>query len=211
MEEFMKLFYKAGACSLAPHIVMCELNMAYELESVDLAAKTCASGDFKKINPKGSVPALKMENGEILTEGAVISQYLADQKMDSGLLPKIGTLDRYRCMEWMNFIATDLHKNFTPLFAKDRILQNAEGKAELKDFYLGALKMKLDFVSEKLGTNDFLMGNTFTVADAYLFTVLGWSKFVGLEISGYANIGRYMERVGLRPAVIRAMKEEGLL
>lgn len=207
----MKLFYKAGACSLAPHIVMCELNMAYELEAVDLVSKTCASGDYKAINPKGSVPALKMDNGEILTEGAVISQYLADQKIESDLMPKFGTLDRYRCMEWMNFIATDLHKNFTPLFAKDRILKNPEGKNELQAFYSGVLKMRLDFVSENLGSNDFLLGKTFTVADAYLFTVLGWSKYVGLDLSQWSNLVQYVDRVGSRPAVIRAMKEEGLL
>src|SRR4051812_33734035 len=111
----MKLFYSKGACSLAPHIVMAEMNMVYEIESVDLKTKTCTSGDFRTINKKGSVPALRMENGEILTEGAVIMQYLADQNPESGLMPKFGTTDRFRCLEWLNFIATDLHKNYTPL------------------------------------------------------------------------------------------------
>jgi glutathione S-transferase len=207
----MKLFYKAGACALAPHIVMAELNMVYELEAVDLKTKTCASGDFKKINPKGSIPALRMDNGEILTEGAVISQYLADQKMDSTILPKFGTLDRVRCLEWMNFIATDLHKNFSPLFGADMIMKNVEGKTEMKMFYVETLKNKVALVSEKLGNNDYLMGKNFTIADAYLFTVLNWSKHVGLDLSQWSNMPTYMTRVHDRPAVIKAMKEEGLL
>jgi glutathione S-transferase len=207
----MKLFFKAGACSLASHIAMSEMNMVYELEAVDLQNKTCASGDFKLINPKGSVPALLMENGEVLTEGAVILQYLADQKIDSGLIPKVGTLDRYRCMEWLNFITSEIHKNFSPLFGADRIVKNVEGKTEMKMFYADALKSKISYVSEKLGTKSYLLGNEFTVADAYLFTTLGWSKVVGIELSHWPNIAAYMARVGERPAVIKAMKEEGLL
>lgn len=207
----MKLFYKSGACSLAPHIVMAELNMVYELEAVDLATKQSSSGDFKKINPKGSVPALRMENGEILTEGAIISQYLADQKMDSGLIPKFGTLDRYRCLELMNFISTDIHKSFSPLFGADRIMKNVEGKTEMKMFYIETLKSKIQIVSDKLGTNDFMMGKQFTIADAYLFTCLGWSKYVGLDLSQWSNITTYMNRVSVRPAVMKAMKEEGMI
>jgi glutathione S-transferase len=207
----MKLFYKAGACALAPHIVMAELNMVYEVEAVDLVTKTCASGDFKKINPKGAIPALRMDNGEILTEGAVISQYLADQKMDSTMLPKFGTLERVRCLEWMNFIATDLHKNFGPLFGADRIMKNTEGKTELKAFYTETLKNKITFVSEKLANNDFLMGKTFTIADAYLFTVLNWTGHVGIDLTEWTNVKAYMNRVTERPAVMRAMKEEGMI
>ncbi len=207
----MKLFYKAGACSLAPHIVMAELNMVYEIEAVDLATKQCASGDYRKINPKGSVPAIRMDNGEILSEGAVIGQYLADQKMDSGLIPKFGTLERYRCLELMNFIATDIHKTFSPLFSADRIIKNVEGKTEMKMFFVETLKSKVAMVSEKLGTNDYLMGKQFTIADAYLFTVLGWSKHVGLDLSAWTNVSSYMNRVSERPAVMKAMKEEGLI
>jgi len=207
----MKLFYKSGACSLAPHIVMAELNMVYELEAVDLATKQSSSGDFNKINPKGSVPALRMDNGEILTEGAIISQYLADQKMDSGIIPKFGTLDRYRCLELMNFISTDIHKSFSPLFGADRIMKNVEGKTEMKMFYVETLKSKVQIVSDKLGTNDFMMGKQFTIADAYLFTCLGWSKYVGLDLSQWSNITTYMNRVSERPAVIKAMKEEGMI
>ncbi|WP_408096033.1 glutathione transferase GstA [Peredibacter sp. HCB2-198] len=205
----MRLYYKAGACSLAPHIVMAELNMVYEIEAVDLANKTCASGDYKMINPKGSVPALRMENGEVLTEGAVIMQYLADQNPEAGLMPKLGTTDRYRCMEWLNFIASEVHKNFTPLFRTS--VKNAEGLKELKDGQIETLKNKIGFISEKLGSNDFLMGKTFTVADAYLFTCLGWGKFVGLDVTQWSNIANYMARIAERPTVMRAMKEEGLL
>lgn len=207
----MKLFYKPGACSLANHIVLAELNMVYELEAVDLAAKTWSGGDFKKINPKGSVPALQMDNGEVLTEGAVIGQYLADQKSEVGLLPKFGTLDRIRCLEWMNFITADVHKSFSPLFGADRIVQNVEGKTEMKMYFVESLKTKISYISEKIGGNDYLMGKQFTIADAYLFTVLGWTKFVGIDLSQWANVKTYMERVGARPGVIRAMKEEGLL
>lgn len=207
----MKLFYKAGACSLAPHIVLAELNMAYELEAVDLGSKTSVSGDFRKINPKGSIPALKMDNGEILTEGAVISQYIADQKPEGNLIPKMGTVDRYRCQEWLNFVATEIHKNFSPLFGVDRMFQTDSGKTECRAAFKANLNTKLAFVSEKLGTNDYLMGKDFNIADAYLFTCLNWSKLVGVDLSSWSNITGYMTRVATRPGVVKAMKEEGLL
>ncbi len=207
----MKLFYSPGACSMASHIVMAELNMAYEIEAVNLKEKTCASGDFKNINSKGSVPALRMDNNEVLTEGAVIMQYLCDQKNDSTLLPKLGTLDRYRCMEWMNFIATDVHKSFSPLFYLGALVQNEQGQTQLKTATIQNLKNKISYISAKLENNDFLMGKNFTIADAYLFTVLGWGKHVGLDISEWSNINAYMGRIAQRPAVVKAMKEEGLL
>ncbi len=207
----MKLYYKAGACSLAPHIVLAEMNTVYSVEAVDLANKTCATGNYWNINAKGSVPALQMENGEILTEGAIISQYLADQKPETKLIPKFGTTDRYRCMEWMNFIATEVHKNMGTLFAADGMIKNAEGNAEFKTAVANNLNKRMDFISNKLGNNTFLMGNNFTIADAYLFTCLGWSKFVNYDLSKWPNITNYMSRVFERPAVQRAMKEEGLL
>ncbi len=207
----MKLFYKKGACSLAPHIVMAELNMVYEVEEVDLKTKTSASGDYYKINPNGSVPALKMEDGNVLTESAVIMQYLADQKPEAGAIPKFGTTERYRCLEWLNFIATDLHKNFSPLFFAGMIVQNTEGQAEMKKHYIELLKRKIKIASDRLGNNDYVLGTSFTIADAYLFTVLGWSKFVGVDLSPYANITAYLKRVGERPGVQKAMKEEGML
>jgi glutathione S-transferase len=207
----MKLFYKSAACSLAPHIVLAELNMVYELEAVDLKMKTCASGDYKMINPNGSVPALRTETGEILSEGAVILQYLADQKPDSGLMPKLGTMERYRALEWLNFIATDLHKNYTPLFFAGMIVKQNEGQSELKNFYVNLLEKKIAVASERLGERQFSLGNNFTVVDAYLFTVLGWSKYVGVDLSGFKNLTNYMSRVGERPSVVRALKEEGMI
>ncbi len=207
----MKLFFSTGTCALAPHIVMAELNMVYELEAVNLKDKTCASGDFYKINMKGSVPALKMENGEILTEGAIISQYLVDQKNEGTLLPKFGTNDRFRALEWMNFISTDIHKNFSPLFSAERSYASLETQNEVKNVYKKILTDKFNFIAEKLGQNDYLMGNQFTIADAYMFTCLAWTKYVGLDLNNWSNLTSYMKRVSERPAVMRAMKEQGMI
>lgn len=207
----MKLFYSKGSCALASHIVMAELNMVYELEAVDLKAKTFSGGDFRKVNPKGAVPALKMESGEILTEGAVILQYLADQKPEAGLVPKFGTLERYRCQEMLNHIATDVHKNYSPFFFADRLMQNQEGITQFKTSMMEVLKGKISGVSEKLGTNEYIMGKQFSIADAYLFTVLSWSNFIGLDMKTWPNLAKYTERVQARPAVQKAMKEQGLL
>lgn len=207
----MKLYYSAGTCSLAPHIVMAELNMAYELEAVNLKEKTIASGDYRTISPKGQVPALKMDNGEILTEGAIISQYLADQKNEGLILGKFGTLERTRTLEWMNFVATEIHKNFSPLFGAERIYTSVETQNDVKNNYKKVLTDKFGYISEKLGTNDFLTGKQFTIADAYMFTCLSWSKLVGLDYSNYTNLTNFMKRVSERPAVIKAMKEEGLI
>jgi glutathione S-transferase len=191
---------------------MAELNMAYEIESVDLKTKMTETGvDFKTVNPNGSVPALKMDSNEILTEGAVIMQYLADQKPEAGLMPKLGTTDRYRALEWLNFIGTDLHKNYSPLFFAGMIVNNAEGQTEMKNFYVNMLDRKIAVASERLGNKTFAMGDSFSIVDAYLFTVLGWSKFVGVDYSKYTNITNYMSRVAERPGVMKAMKEEGLL
>jgi glutathione S-transferase len=207
----MKLYYSPGACSLAPHIVMAELNMAYEIEAVNLKDKTCATGDYKHINMKGAVPALKMDSGEILTEGAIISQYLADHKNDGTLLAKFGTTERFRTLEWMNFIATDIHKNFSPVFAAEKMFKTTETQNEVKNVFKTTLNDKLNFIAEKLGQNDYLMGKTFTIADAYLFTCLSWTKYVGMDLTTWSNINSYMKRVSERPAVIKAMKEEGLI
>lgn len=207
----MKLYYAKGACSLTPHIVMAELNMVYELESVNLADKTCASGDFRQINPKGSVPALTMDNGEVLTEVAVIAQYLADQKNDGTLFAPFGSMERIRTLEWMNYIATEVHKFFSPLFFAERAFSSMETQNDVKNFYKNNLNTKFNFISEKLGNNDYLMGEKFSIADAYLFNVLTWTKFVGLDLSKWSNITNYMNRISERPAVIRAMTEQGLL
>lgn len=207
----MKLYYSPGACSLATHIVMAELKMAYEIEAVNLKNKTCASGDFRQLNMKGSVPALNMDNGEVLTEVATISQYLCDLAPDHSLLAKYGTLERFRTLEWMNFIATEVHKSFSPLFFANEVYANVTTQNDVKDFAKQTLISKVTYISEKLGNNVYLMGDTFTIADAYLFTCLSWAKYVGLDFSNFSNISNYLKTISERPAVIRAMKEEGLL
>lgn len=207
----MKLFYTPGACSLTPHIVMAELNMVYELDMVNLSEKTCTTGDFRLINPKGSVPALKMEDGEVLTEAAVICQYLTEQTPGNTMLGKFGTMERTRTLEWMNYIATEIHKNFTPVFAVEKMFKNTETQTEVKNFYKNSLNLKFAYLSEKLGQNDYLTGKEFTIADAYLFTCLSWTRYVGMDLTPWSNLTGFMKRVSERPAVMKAMKEEGLL
>jgi glutathione S-transferase len=207
----MKLYYSPGACSLAAHIVMAELNMAYEIEAVNLSDKTCMTGDYKKINMQGCVPALKMDNGEILTEGSIITQYLADQKNDGMILGKFGTTERYRTLEWMNFISMEIHKNFSPLFSTDKKFTNTQTQEDVKNYFKTILTEKFNFVSEKMNTNLFLMGNNFTIADAYMFTCMTWAKYVGMDMGQWSNLNTYMSRVMERPSVLKAMREEGLL
>lgn len=208
----MKLFYSPGACSLAPHIVMAELNMAYEVESVDLRKKITATGaDFKMINPKGSVPALRLESGDIMTESGVLIQYLADQKPEAGLFAKFGSMERFRTQEMINFISTDLHKNFTPLWITSLIAKSTETQNDITTFYKAVLTQKLAFVSEKLGSNDYIMGKDFSIADAYLFTVMSWAKMKEIDLNQFSNLNNYMARMSARPAVQKAMREEGLI
>lgn len=207
----MKLFYAKGACSLAPHIAMAEMNMVYELEAVDVKAKTSASGDFRKINAKGYVPALRMENGEILTEGSVILRYLADQKPEAGLIPKFGTLERYRCEEWLNYLSSELHKSFTPLFASFKYVQTDAAKSELTSSMVKMINDKIGYISERMGTNDYLMGSKMTVADLYLFNILSWGQYVKVDVSQWSNISGFMKRMMEKPSVQKAMKEEGIL
>ena len=207
----MKLYFSPGACALAPHIMMAELNYVYELEAVNLKDKTCAAGNYLNINAKGSVPALRMENGEILTETGVICQYLADQKNDTTMLPKFGTTERYRCLEWMNFIATEVHTSFSPLFFTKTFSDSETTQNDVKAFYTQKINTKLEYISGKLGNNDYLMGKNFTIADAYMFTVLSWAKYVNMDLSKWTNVTNYLSRIYARPAVQRAMKEEGLL
>ena len=199
----MKLYYSPGACSLSPHIVALEADQRVELVKTDLASKKTASGqDFLSINPKGYVPALELDDGTILTEGPAIVQYLADRSPDSGLIPKAGTLERYQVLEWLNFISTELHKSFSPLF--NPAASDAR-KQEVRDY----LARRFPIVETQLGKTPFLTGEQFTVADAYLFTVLSWARFVGLELP--ATFKDYLSRVSHRPAVQMALKEEGLI
>jgi len=198
----MKLYFKPGACSLAPHIVLRELGLAFDLDRVDTKAGKTANGkDFRSINPKGYVPTLQLDDGTVLTEGAAILQYLADRKPVAGLAPKADSLERYQLQEWLNYVATELHKGFGgPLFSG----ASDETKRAIREAY----SKKLDFLSERLKASQFLLGERFTVADAYLFTVLSWSNGRGIELERWPVLKRYFDRIAERPAVRAAIQVE---
>jgi glutathione S-transferase len=200
----MKLYYSPGACSLSPHIVLREAGLDFDLALASTKTKTLADGsDFYQVNPKGQVPVLELDDGARLTEGPAIVQYLADQKPESGLAPKAGTIERYRLMEWLNFITSELHKSYSPLF-------NAAMPEEGKVVYRGRLADRLQWVDSQLEGKDYLLGAQFSVADAYLFTVTNWSALVGVDMSGLKNLNAFRERVAARPSVQAAMQAEGL-
>ena len=198
----MKLYYTSGACSLSPRIVLEEAGLPYEAEAVDLKTKLTASGaDYDKISPKGYVPALILDNGELLTEGPAIVQYVADQVPEKNLVPANGTLARYHVQEWLNFIGTELHKSCSPFF------NPASGK-EWKEIASANLERRLAYVNEQLEGKPYLMGEDFSVADGYLFTVLGWMKFVRIDLAKWPNLAAFVDRVAARPAVKAALKAE---
>ncbi len=201
----MKLYYSPGACSLSPHIALREAGLPFELVKKDLHAKTLEDGsDFRIINPKGYVPALAFDDGQVLTEGPAIVQYIADRVPDKQLAPPAGSMQRYRLQEWLNYITSELHKTFSPLFNKKA---SDEWKAAAREL----LDRRIDFVAKALEGRDYLMGDTFTVADCYLFTVLNWSGWVMIDLSRWPSVAGYMKRVAARPAVQEALKAEGLL
>jgi glutathione S-transferase len=201
----MKLFYSPGSCAMSPHIVLSEAGVSYTLDRVDLARKTTETGrPLKDINPQDAVPVLLLDNGETLTEGAAIVQYVADQAPEAGLLPPAGTLARARVQQWLNYIATEMHKAHVPLFKADYPLWS-------KDNAIASVKRSYDFVSAALSDRPYLTGDAFTVADAYLFTIVNWHKFIGLDLAPWPTLVAYQSRVAARPAVRRAMTEEGLL
>lgn len=201
----MKLYYSPGACSLAPHIVLREAQLAFTLERVDLKShKTEHGADYTAITSKGSVPLLELDNGEVLSEGPIITQYISDQAANTDLMPAAGTLARYRVMEWQNYITSELHKSFSPLF------DATQGDAA-KAHFSSALHKKFEWVSQQLDGRQYLTGDKFTAADAYLFTVAGWAKYVNLDLSAYDNLQVYLKRIAARPAVHAAMTAEGLL
>ena len=201
----MKLYYSPGACSLSPHIALQEAGLAYTPVLVSTKSHKLQDGtDYYTINALGYVPVLELDNGERLREGPAIVQYIADQVPDKQLAPANGTLARYRLQEWLNFIGTELHKGFSPLF-------NPATPEEYKPVVRERLLQRLQWVDSQLAGKQYLMGDQFTVADGYLFTVTNWTQPTKLDISGLAHLAAYRERVGARPAVQAAMKAEGLL
>jgi len=201
----MKLYYSPGACSLSPHIALLEAGIPFDLQKVSTKTKEIdGGGDFWKINGKGYVPALQLDNGEILTEGPAIVQYIADLKPESGLAPKTGTLERYRVQEWLNFITSEIHKQFSPLF-------NPATSAEWKVGVTDNLNRRFEWLNKQLEGKSYLMGDKFTVADAYLFTVLSWGKHVNIDLAKWPVLAAYVARVAARPKVQEALMAEGLL
>lgn len=207
----MKLYYMPGACSFAPHIALHELGLPFELVKVDGKTKTFASGtDFHSINPKGYVPVLQLDDGQILTEGVAILQYLADQKPAAKLAPAFGTFERYRLIEVLNYITTEIHKGFSPLFGADRMVSEPAGNEQLKAWAAKNLLNRLSWFDQLFSKQEFVMGDHFTVADAYLTTVLRWSYYVKLDLSSVPNVKSYLARVQDRPSVQATIRAEGL-
>lgn len=200
----MKLYYSPGACSLSPHIVLCEAGLDFTIEKVNLRTKETESGrDFSAINPKGYVPALELDGGEVLTEGPAIVQYVADLAPEKKLIPPAGTLARARVQEWLNFIGTELHKNFTPLF-------NPASTDDIRNAAQANIARRLPIAATALDAHPYLIGDSFSVADAYLFTVLSWTGFVKVDITPWPSLAAFVERMKARPGVHAALAAEGL-
>lgn len=198
----MKLYFSPGACSLSPHIALLEAGLPFTLEMASTKTHQLKDGtDFYTINPLGYVPVLELDNGQRLREGPAIVQYIADQAPASNLAPANGTFERYQLQEWLGFIGTEIHKGFSPLF-------NPNMPDTVKDMARGQVLKRLTWVDAQLAGKEFLMGADFSVADAYLFTVCGWSKFVGVDISGLENLASFLQRVGARPSVQKAIADE---
>jgi glutathione S-transferase len=201
----MKLYYSPGACSLSPHIALLEADLPYDLVKVDLRAKKLEDGeDFLKVNPKGQVPALTLDSGELVTEGPVIVQMIADKVAAKNLAPPRDSVERYKFLEWLNFITAEVHKNFGPLFSP---VLSDDTKAFFKDRVMGKFK----YINGALAGHDYLMGKQFTVADAYLFTMLCWADRMNFDLSALPNLVAYKARVAARPKVKEALTREGLL
>ena len=200
----MKLFYSPGACSLSPHIVLRETGVSFDLERVDFkSGKTAGGVDFKSINPKGYVPALLLDDGQLLTEGPAIVQYLADQFPEKKLAPTPGGLERARLQEWLTFIGTELHKSFSPLFRP--------GPDETKAAATQRLNQWFEYLNGELATREYLLPSGFSVANVYLWVVLSWAPYVKLSLEKWAAVGAYQARIAARPTVLAALKAEGLI
>ena len=201
----MQLYFAPGACSLASHIIVRETGLPVDLKRTDVKTKKLEDGaDYFAVNSKGAVPALRLDDGQVLTEGPVIMQYLADQKPETKLAPKAGTLERYRLLEWLNYITSEIHKTFSPLF-------NPTADAKVKEYAIQNLEKKFDWLNQQLAGKQYLTGDTFTIADAYLFVVVNWSNFVGVDLGRWPALKEYQARVAARPKVQEAMEAEGLL
>jgi len=201
----MKLYYAPGACSLAPHIVAREAGLRLDLEKVDLrSGQTEGGAVFAEINPKGYVPALSLDNGDVLTEVSALVQYLADQAQETKLAPAAGTVERYRLLEWLGFISTEIHKGFGPLW-------KPETPEAAKVMAKSNLAKRFAYLDQHLARSPYLMGEGFTVADAYLFTVANWTSVHSIDVRPYPNLTAFMERVRARPRVRDALAAEGLL
>ncbi len=201
----MKLYYSPGACSLSPHIALLEAGLPYDLVKVDLRAKKLENGDdFWAVNPKGQVPALGLDSGEVITEGPVIVQVIADQASAKNLAPGRDTAERYKLLEWLNFTTTELHKNFSPLF-------NPALSDDTKTFFRDRLMGKFKYLDSKLAGQDYLLGKQFTVADGYLYVMLRWADGHKMDLSGFPNLMAFKDRVAARPKVQEALAKEGLL
>jgi glutathione S-transferase len=201
----MKLYYSPGACSLSPHIALLEAGLPYDLVKVDLRAKKLENGDdYLKVNPKGQVPALALDNGELVTEGPVIVQRIADKASAKNLAPARDSAERYKLLEWLNFITGELHKNFSPLF-------NPTIPDEVKNFFKDRIMGKFKYIDSQLAGHDYLMGKQFTVADGYLYTMLRWADGNKMDLSQFKNLMAYKDRVAARPKVQEALAKEGLL
>jgi glutathione S-transferase len=201
----MKLYFAPGACSLSPHIVLREAELNFDLEQVNNQEKKTKSGkDYWTVNPKGQVPVLELDNGDRLTEGPVIVQYLADQRPSAGLMPPAGTMERVRVQEWLNFTTSELHKTYGPIFRPTT-------PDEYKRISKENLGKRFDWLDKELAGRKYLMGDRFTVADAYLFTVLRWSPRIEVDLARWPNLKAYVDRVAARPKVREAMQAEGLI
>jgi glutathione S-transferase len=205
MEAPMKLYYSPGSSSMAPHIALREAGLGFELERVSLKTKKTASDtDYLRVNAKGYVPTLQFEDGTVLTEIPAILLWIGDQVPEKRLAPSPGTMERYHLIESLNFTGTEVHKNFGALF-------DGSAPDAMKSFARGRLEKRLDFLNKSLAATAFAIGEHFTVADAYLFTVLGWGRFVDVDLSRWPNLAAYAGRIGMRPKVLDTLKAEGLL
>lgn len=201
----MKLYYAKGACSLVPHIIINEIGLTSDYELVDLATKKTAAGDnYLTINPKGAVPALRMDNGEILTENTVILQYLADTTHATALLPPVGEMKRYRVLEWLNYATTELHKGFGQFF-------NPNFPQEVKEnILIPLMKTKFNYIDKQLNNKTYLLGDDFTLPDAYLFVMLMWALHFKFDITAWPNLSRYFAELKKRQSIMKTLQEEGL-